>query len=185
MKIYELRISLIGSGPEIWRRVNVSGNIRLKKLHEIIQTAMGWRDAHLHQFVVGAIRYADPDIEPDSLENNDLQDETHATLSKVLPVVNGTLVYEYDFGDSWDHLVRVESITASDKGGPFHPVCTEGAGACPPEDCGGLPGYYGMFIPAMLDPTNKEHKSMREWYGRDFDPEVFNRTAVNQALRRI
>lgn len=185
MRMYDLRISLVDSGPEIWRRVRVSGDIRLKKLHWIIQTVMGWTNSHLHQFVVGHVCYIDPSFELERHGDEIVEDESRVPLRKVLPFPNSVLVYEYDFGDSWHHLVRVECVSARGPNEPTHPVCTGGQRACPPEDCGGLHGFYGQFLPAMLDPAHEEHQSMREWFGGDFDPETFDLNAVNAALKRL
>ena len=185
MRMYDLRISLIESGPEIWRRVRVSGDIRLKKLHWIIQAVMGWTNSHLHQFVVGHVCYSDPSFELERHGDEIIEDESRVPLRKVLPFPNSVLVYEYDFGDSWHHLVRVECVSARGPNEPTHPVCTGGQRACPPEDCGGLHGFYEQFLPAMLDPAHEEHQSMREWFGGDFDPETFDLNAVNAALKRL
>ena len=120
MRVYDLRISMVDSGPEIWRRVRVSGNIRLKKLHVIIQTVMGWTNSHLHRFVVGHVCYTDPTFEMESCGDEVIEDESRAMLRKVLPLLHGTLVYVYDFGDSWSHLVRVECISGRGKNEPLY-----------------------------------------------------------------
>lgn len=178
---YQLKIWLRDIRPEIWRRVLVPGNIHLGRLHGIIQVAMGWTNSHLHQFTVGDTVYTEPhpDFEGDRVEN-----ERKARLCDVAPRANGSLLYEYDFGDSWEHVVLVEKILKPGEGVADLPVCLGGARACPPEDCGGVPGYES-FLEAIRDPDHEEHDAMLEWVGGHFDPEAFDLKRVNGLLQRM
>ena len=177
MPVYQLKISLMYSEPLIWRRVLVSGDRSLKKLHDIIQVAVGWQDSHLHMFSAldRSWNYADP-----RAEMEDADDESRANLRKIAPDVGSKFLYWYDFGDDWMHEVEVDDIKAP-KGRT--PVCVEGEGACPPEDCGGVPGYHD-FCEAIRDPKHPDHDDLKEWYGGAFDPGELDLDDINRALRR-
>jgi hypothetical protein len=176
IQIYELKVELLDVEPSIWRRLLVTGGITLGQLHEVIQKAMGWSNSHLHQFVVGAHRYSDPQFELQESRN-----EYRYQLSKLAPRVTNTIAYQYDFGDGWEHQIRVERIVADDERYPGKPVCLEGARRCPPEDCGGPWGYQD-FLEAIADKEHEEHEEMLEWIGGSFDPEYFDLDEVNSLL---
>ena len=135
-RIYQLRIALRYTKPEIWRRVLVAGQTNLNTLHYIIQTAMGWENMHLHLFRVGDVEYSDPEMEVKRAK-----DERSVRLFRIAPKKGDAFVYEYDFGGSWNHDVTVEAVSETDDRYPGHPVCIGGKRTCPPEDCGGVPGY--------------------------------------------
>jgi len=139
-RVYQLRLSLKHIQPEIWRRILVAGEIDLKALHHVIQAEMGWQDLHLHVFRVGDVEYSDPDMDVARA-----RDESSARLFRIAPNVGDSFTYEYDFGDSWDHTIAVEAISENDVRYPRHPVCIGGENACPPEDCGGVPGYERLM----------------------------------------
>jgi hypothetical protein len=174
--IYQLKVNLMGSRPPIWRRLQVRGDTTLAELHSVLQTAMGWTNSHLHQFVVRNVAYADPHFK---LEH--AQSTRQITVSRVAPRVGASFVYEYDFGDGWTHKITVEKILPPGEAALPHPVCLTGKRACPPEDCGGVGGYEN-FLEAIADPNHPEHEDMVDWIGDDFDPEAFDLEAVNHAL---
>lgn len=176
-RIYQLKLTLRGSKPPIWRRVEVADNITLAKLHAIMQTAMGWYDSHLHQFVVGDAYYGVP--HPDM----DVSDERRLKLNQALTAPKQKIFYEYDFGDSWEHEILLEKVLAPEPGVTY-PRCTAGKHACPPEDCGGIWGYAEL-LEAISDPNHPQHEELSEWLGEDFDPEAFDPVAVNAELRRL
>lgn len=178
--IFQLRITLLDIEPMIWRRVLVSQDLTLPRLHSVFQTVMGWTNAHLHQFTVGDLRFGDPDpdFEPGPI------DYRRITLNQIAPHRGSTCVYEYDFGDSWDHLIEVEEELPVETVAGQIPLCLAGERACPPEDCGG-PGGYARFLEAIRDQQHPEHDGYREWAGGDFDPDAFNFERVNQALARL
>jgi len=181
-QVYQLKITLLGSQPPIWRRFQVPNDMNLAKLHQVIQYVMGWDDSHMHQFKVGQIYYgtAYPDDFDDMPET---RDERKARLQEVASRPKAKFVYEYDFGDSWEHEVVLEKILPPEPGVKY-PVCIEGKRACPPEDCGGVWGYSD-FLEAIQNPDHPDHEDMREWIGGSFDPEAFHMEAVNKALKRI
>ena len=177
MSVHTLKVTLSGVRPSIWRRIVVPGDFTLDQLHDVLQVAMGWTESHLHQFEVGEMMYSDPTFEL----GLDVEDESSITVAEALPGKGSRAVYEYDFGDGWKHLLRVEKV------GPVGPdvevpSCLEGARACPPEDCGGPFGYQ-MLLEAIQDPQHPQHREMLEWLGGGFDPEAFDPEEVNQKLR--
>ena len=175
-RIYQLKITLDGSKPPIWRRVEVADSVTLAQLHTIIQTAMGWTDSHLHMFHVGGATYGVPD--PD--DEMEIRDERKIALNRLLSVPKQKLIYEYDFGDGWTHHVLLEQVLEPEPGAAY-PRCTAGKRACPPEDCGGIWGY-ASFLEAIADPQHSEHDELLEWVGGAFDPTLFDIAAVNAAL---
>ncbi|MGH8568179.1 MAG: plasmid pRiA4b ORF-3 family protein [Gammaproteobacteria bacterium] len=174
--VYQLKVALDGITPSIWRRLLVPASISLKKLHDVLQRAMGWENAHLHQFEARGEIFGDPDPEFGA----DNIDEARVRLDKVLIGVKDTMHYEYDFGDGWRHKIVLEKIDQAGEGTEV-PVCTGGARACPPEDCGGIPGYKRL-LRVLGDPSHPEHDEMLEWVGGAFDPERFDVAKVNTLL---
>ena len=179
--IYQLKITLRYIRPPVWRRVQVPTDIMLAKLHRIIQVAMGWYDSHLHQFIVGETYYGVPSI--DEFSELELKDERRARLNQVLSKPKKKIIYEYDFGDGWEHEILLEKILQPDPAVRY-PRCVDGARACPPEDCGGTGGYEN-FLVAIRDPDHEEHDEYLEWIGGEFDPEEFDLEELDTALRHI
>jgi predicted XRE-type DNA-binding protein len=175
-RVYQIKVTLTGSEPPIWRRLVVPGSISLAALHRILQISMGWDDDHLHAFQA-AKRRARRWPEPGEL---DLDDEERVHLDQVLAREKSVMVYMYDFGDSWEHDIVVEKILASSDGVGV-PSCIGGERACPPEDSGGVWGYDNLLA-AIRDSTHPEHKMMLDWVGDEFDPERFDIDAVNARL---
>jgi Plasmid pRiA4b ORF-3-like protein len=136
-EIYQLKITLKYVRPSVWRRVQVASGITLAKLHRIIQEVMGWYDSHLHQFIAAGKYYGVPSS--DDPFDFDLKNERKTRLRKILSKPKKKIVYEYDFGDGWEHEMALEKILQSEPGVRY-PRCIGGARACPPEDCGGTGG---------------------------------------------
>jgi hypothetical protein len=176
---YQLSVTLQGSDPAIWRQIQVPATITLERLHRVLQVAMGWEDDHLHQFIAGNKQYGAP--MPGDLIR--VRDESQARLYRVLPRPRARMLYEYDFGDGWIHEIVLEEVLRPEQA-IEHPVCSAGERACPPEDCGGIWGYYGM-LEAIRDPKHPEHEGILDWMGEDFDPEAFDRVTVNRRLKQI
>ncbi len=177
--VYQLKVKLRDSKPPIWRRLVVPGSITLYQLHQIIQIAMGWTDSHLHQFIIAGEYFGIPSPE----DWQPAMDERRCRLNQIAPSEKVKFIYEYDFGDSWEHEILVEKIQAPEAGIKY-PLCIKGKRACPPEDVGGAWGYM-EFVEAMHDPNHAAHDSYVEWWGDDFDPEEFDIESVNEALQRI
>ena len=178
--VYQLKITLQETQPPVWRRLQVPATMRLDRLHRAIQVAMGWTTSHLHEFVIAGRRYGEPDV--NELRSNTVPERT-VTLGEVAPGENGRFTYVYDFGDHWAHEVLVEKLLAAEPTGRY-PICLAGERCCPPEDCGGIPGYE-EFLEAIRNPHHPQHAEMRDWIGDHFDPSAFSVDAVNRALRRV
>jgi len=178
--VYILKITLEAVEPPVWRRVQVSGSITLERLHTVILKTMGWRDVHLHEFEVGGRRYGQP--EPDEPQYK-VEPEWKLTLRAAAATEGSRFRYIYDLGDGWGHELLVETIQAP--AAPFkYPACLAGERACPPEDCGGPPGYANL-LDVLRDRTHPEHQEMLAWVGRGFDSDRFNLAAVNRKLKLL
>ncbi len=177
-EIYQIKVSLMDIDPPVWRRILVPGSIRLDAFHTVLQIVMGWTDTHLHGFIDGDMHYGIPDGDsPD-----DEKDERRYRLNQLMKQGKKSIIYEYDFGDGWEHRIVLEKILPFD-GKMEVPQCLDGQRACPPEDCGGPPGYED-FLDAITDPSNPEHDSMLDWVGGEFDPELFDLKEVNELLKK-
>src|SRR5262249_41783650 len=156
--------TLLECHPPNWRRIQVE-DCTVDKLHEYIQTAMGWTNSHLHDFKVGEQSYGDPMLMEEDFEEFGYEDSTATTISDILPDGSGwfRFRYQYDFGDSWWHEILFEGRLEKEKGKKY-PLCVEGKRACPPEDVGGVWGY-GEFVEALADPNHKRHDEFRERVG--------------------
>jgi len=176
--LYQLKVTLRDVHPPIWRRIQVWEDTTLAQLHRILQVAMGWEDAHLHEFRIGDRVYGVPDPD-DGLYERTVNDERRQQLREVLPQVGIPCEYAYDFGDNWRHELCLEDIVPPDPKQQY-PVCLAGERCAPPEDVGGPLGY-AVYLEAMADPTHEEHESMLEWRG-PFEPEVFSPASVNRRL---
>jgi hypothetical protein len=174
---YQLKIGLRGSKPPIWRRLVIGGETTLDELHVAIQIAMGWQNAHLHEFTIDGVSYG----RPDPMGFTEVEDESAVRLDQVAPDAGMKFAYLYDFGDSWEHLITVEKILPLDPRDPkqHYPACTAGRGACPPEDVGGLWGYYA-WLEALADPDSEEHEEALEALGEEFDPKALDLEAINR-----
>jgi len=182
--VYELKITLENSDPPIWRRFAVPANVTLETLHDVIQIVMGWEECHLHQFITKDKKYYGAKYPGLGFAREDETiDERKVKLSELMPRRKARLVYEYDFGDGWRHMLEVIEIGTPEPGVRY-PVCLAGERACPPEDCGGIWGYYNL-LEAIIDPKHENHDDMVEWLGGPFDPEHFDLKEINRLLKSI
>jgi hypothetical protein len=173
---YQLHVRLADIEPPIWRRLIVSGQVTLSHLHLMLQVVMGWENYHLHQFIVGAACYGEPD--PEFADG--MKDDRRTRLRTVARKEGESFLYEYDFGDSWQHVLTVEHILPWTQE-RLVPRCLDGARACPPEDCGGVSGYEHL-LEALRDSRHPEHRELRRWAGEHFDADLFSLQAANSAL---
>lgn len=175
--ILQFKLTLRGTRPQIWRRIQVPVSYTFWDLHVAIQDAMGWADSHLHAF-----RIENPDSK--SLEVLGIPDEEwfagqqatrpgwEVQILDYFQSLGAKAEYEYDFGDSWIHDVVLEEMLPPERGAEY-PRCVAGQRACPPEDCGGIPGYREL-IEVMNDPAHERRADLVEWLGKDYDPESFD-----------
>ncbi len=163
--------------PPVWRRLLIPAAMPLSRVHDVIQTAMGWQDHHLHSFTDGTRTYGHPDPELGFV------DERTVRFGD-LDVDRGGIGYSYDFGDGWEHEIVVEAAGVAEPGERY-PRCIGGEGACPPEDCGGPSGYEHLRK-ILANPGDEEHGHMVTWMGLEhageFDPAAFDIETVNRQL---
>ena len=171
--IYQFKITLKGIRPPIWRRFQIHSDITFYELHRAVQTMMGWYDGHLHLFDLGGMLVTDAETLAEGWDDG--VDERHARLPKYVRQEGQKIRYEYDFGDGWEHELSLEKILPAEPA-VFYPRCLKGKRACPPEDCGGLGGYYDLWK-ILKNPKHKEYRDMLEWLGlenaNEFKPETF------------
>lgn len=173
--ILQLKISLLGVKPAVWRRVLVADDITLARLHVVLQRAMGWTDSHLHMFEIGGRSFGVPS--PD--DGQPVESEKYVKLAD-LAQPGDVLRYEYDFGDGWEHQVLVEASLPFEPHARY-PLCVDGERACPPEDCGGPLGYADL-LEAMRSRRHPRHAELVAWVGRNFDSEHLDLSVVNAVL---
>ena len=183
-----VRVELQGTEPAVWRRLVVPGDTTLDRLHDVLQTAMGWTDSHLHRFFSSTgpgatyfVTHADLD------EGEEGTPENQVRLDQLLRDAGDAVLYEYDFGDGWDHELRLEEIGAPEPDRRFR--CTDGAGACPPEDVGGVGGYAEVASWVRsgrraddVPPQFESYDHADSWLPRDWDPDAFDLDATNERL---
>ena len=182
VKAYTLRVELQGVEPLVWRRLVLDGDAMLGKLHNYIQAAMGWTDAHLHEFEVGDKIYAVP--HPDDDPEREIIDERRVRLDRVAKV-GDHFSYLYDFGDGWRHRIVVERVDALDGEQLGYVYVSAGERACPPEDVGGASAYMDFIERISERPLDGEGRRLLRWAGEDFYPARFDRQAANAALLRM
>jgi Plasmid pRiA4b ORF-3-like protein len=167
--IARLKITLDDVKPVVLRRVEVPFDIRLDRLHLTIQAAMGWTNSHLYEIRAGGVGWSTPDSDADW--GGDFMDARKARLGDILEDIGTkTLKYLYDFGDGWEHTIKIERLV-DPKPGMLYPSLIEAKGHCPPEDVGG-PWGYGELLEALADPSHKRHSELKEWLADDFNPDV-------------
>jgi len=181
-RVYQLKVTLSGSRPPIWRRLQVPEDVTLGRLHPILQTLLVWKDRHLHLFAYGrkVYRLPLPDLGFPS------QDERRVTLAEVLPREKERLRYEYDFRDGWELVLVVEKILPPGTE-PAGPICLGGKRNGPPEEVGGIVGYERLLT-ARSKPSSDSREDEGELAARleeGFDPEAFDLEEVNRQLARL
>ncbi|HUX53843.1 MAG TPA: plasmid pRiA4b ORF-3 family protein [Williamwhitmania sp.] len=181
-QIYQVQVTLKDSKPKIWRRLLIPSDMLLADLHKVIQTSMGWTNSHLHQFIKDKkfyeVRQPDDDFWND-FKSIDYK-KKKIRVSDLLPAEKETMIYEYDFGDGWEHVITLEKILPMEEGRKY-PTCVAGKMACPPEDCGGVWGYAEM-LKTIQQPEHEDYNDTIEWLGEDFEPEYFNIDEINDFL---
>lgn len=178
-KVYQFKITLKGIKPPIWRRIQVPENYSFWGLHVAIQDSMGWTDTHLHHFEI--VNPATSMKEEIGIPDEDFIDTSilagwKRKIAGYFTGDNSKAEYIYDYGDNWEHTIKLEKILPR-KEGIKYPICVDGARACPPEDCGGKWGYK-EFLEAITDPNHEMHEELLDWVGGDFDPEYFDKEDV-------
>jgi hypothetical protein len=175
----QLNIELDEVTPAVWRRILVPTSIRMAKLHDIFQATMGWTNSHLHAFTIGYTRIG---MCFDDYPEDEIDEHEVTVLASLRGQRN--FLYEYDFGDSWSHVVTVEREIRTPHALKYA-ICLDGANACPPEDCGGPWGYENMLA-ALADPKQAEHRELVRWIGGvAFDRTVFDLIETNSMIQKV
>lgn len=175
-----LHVLLADITPPIWREMIVSTSLSLDKLHLVLQAAFGWTESHLHEFLIGGLRYGNIEFLDDEFGGPRVFDESSVYLSDFVGP-DCSFTYIYDFGDYWQHKIAITEWLALDTP-PKHAQCLAGARARPPEDVGGTSGY-DEFLKTIADPTHDDHADHLSWAGGHFDPEWFDLELINKDLR--
>lgn len=182
--VLQFLVVLSNTNPLVWRRIQVPEKYSFWDLHVAIQDAMGWQDYHLHEFRV--VHPKRGKLERLGIPDEDFPDERPCVSDWEVPISEyfdykslqeaPSVLYVYDFGDGWHHLVTFEETLPVDAS-LHYPRCVAGARACPPEDCGGVRGYT-EFLEAIADPEHPEHSQLVQWSGGAYDPETFDPTRI-------
>lgn len=179
--LLQFKIELTETNPLVWRKVLVPSNYNFWDLHVAIQDSMGWLDYHLHHFEIkGKGKHKESKIGIPDFERFDELPEVFPGWE--IPVMNYfndlgvTAKYLYDYGDSWRHSIKLEGYIVKEKGIKY-PTCIDGELACPPEDCGGISGYYELQK-TLSNPNDEDYEQMRSWVGDDWDAKKFNKKDI-------
>lgn len=180
-QLLQLKVELNETEPKIWRRLLIEDNSNFLELHLAIQLAMGWQNSHLFEFNLEGLNISLLD-EEDEFDEDKL-DASSETLWENIKTVGQTINYTYDFGDSWEHTITVEQIQPLDKKQKY-PVCLGGEMNCPPEDCGGIEGFYEN-LEILKNPQHADYKETLQWMGKNYNAAAFNLEESNKNLKRI
>ena len=181
--VVRLKITLRDIEPAIWRRVEVASVITLKDLHAVVQAAMGWQNYHLYQFHAGRQTINGPGFDDFAFSGQRNASAERVQLDELINNRVKRFGYLYDMGDSWEHDLRIEKVLPTDPTASY-PRFIEGAGRCPPEDVGGLPGFYN-FIEALEDPSHPDPQELTDWYGGPFDPAAMDEAKIKKRFARL
>jgi hypothetical protein len=184
--IQQFKITLLDTWPVIWRRIQIPTTGTFLDLHAAIQSSMGWKNCHLHMFRIGKrseiLIMGDPIDDPfdDADENTFNGRET--PVAQFLNKPGDVAIYEYDMGDAWLHEILLEGVLLKEKGVKY-PRCLAGERACPPEDCGGTPGFENL-LEILGKPDDPEYEALIDWLGDEYDPDDFDPATVKFSGRR-
>ncbi len=178
----EIKVTLKEIEPPVWRKFVISTDANLEELHMVIQKTMGWQNCHLYDFSVnnGKKKFSPNDMSDLFGNEDDFEDPSEMTIADLMMMKIEDIQYNYDYGDGWEHSVEIGKQVLL-QAGVKYPLCTEGSGACPPEDCGG-PYSYANLCSILSDPDDEEYTEMRVWAG-EFDPSKFSVAKANKELR--
>jgi Plasmid pRiA4b ORF-3-like protein len=170
--------------PEpVWRKLTVPAAASLQDLARALLIAFDWDGYHLWAFWPDEAWHGRSYMDPKQMdgEEDDAVPASTIATADVLAAVGDELLWIYDFGDAWEHVIRVEAVV-DDPADRI--ICADGLNASPPEDCGGPSGFANL-LEALADPQHDEHDALLEWLGAPFDPHAFDRDALNRRLRRM
>lgn len=182
--IARLKITLDYIEPTVMRRVEVPISILLSDLHLVIQAAMPWWNYHLYEFRAGGKNWGVADPDGDPFGGPPILPARRAALADLIAITGvKSFKYTYDFGDDWEHTIKIEKIAAAEPGAAY-PRLLDAAGRCPPEDVGGPPGYE-HYLEAIADPKHEQHANLIAWRGSGFDPNTVDEVAIRKELAKL
>lgn len=183
--IIQLKITIQDTEPHIWRRVLVDRGISFYEFHCVLQLVFGWKNSHLFEFRYKNCRISEQSegFDDDDFGDSTFVDSIFVSLGAFLIKENQEFIYEYDFGDGWEHEIIVEKLLPEDPKQKY-PVCIGGELNCPPEDCGGTHGFK-QLLKIIADKKHPEHKEMMNWVGKKYDPKYFDKDAANKKLKYL
>jgi Plasmid pRiA4b ORF-3-like protein len=179
----QIKISLDSTSPVIWREMLIPKNISFYKFHHMIQIAMGWTNSHLFEFNIEGYRVGEIFGNMEELDDDKVIDGKIAKLIDLVNEPGEIFKYWYDFGDSWMHTITIVKYISLENTHQL-PFCIGGELKCPPEDCGGISGFYD-FLSIMSNAKHKEYKEMKQWFGGKFNPVELDLIKINKKLKNI
>lgn len=183
-QIFQFKVELEDTSPVVWRSFQVLNSISFYELHEVVQVVMGWMNSHLFMFRSGDLIITE-ESDDDLWEDGEFRDAREIKLYELISAPKDKIVYEYDFGDSWEHTLTLEKVLTEEEAQFAVPRCTAGAYACPPEDSGGVPGFE-RIKQILSNSKNDEHLDTIQWldhYYPNYDPNEFSLGQVNKILK--
>jgi len=172
--VLQFKIVLDDIKPEIWRRIQIPSDYNFWGLHVAIHDSMGWLDYHLHHFDIRpkrkkkTYRIGIPDFEV-TADQEEIYPGWEIAVMEYFNVPGVEAKYEYDYGHSWVHNVKLEGYLCKEEGREY-PYCMDGERACPPEDCGGVHGYNSL-VNILSDKKHPGYKEYRIWAGNNWMPD--------------
>lgn len=180
--IVRLKVTLDDVKPTVMRRLEVPLTLRLDRLHLVLQTALGWTNSHLWEIRARDVGWG-PAQEDWGMGDGPLKAAKASLLDLLEDTGAKTFKYLYDFGDGWEHTVKVERV-GDPAPGVAYPRLLDAQGRCPPEDVGG-PWGYAEFLEAIADPAHERHAELTEWHGPTFAPDQIERDVIESELAKL
>ncbi len=181
-EIIQLKITIQGTKPPVWRQIQVEKSITFSQLHTILLIVMGWDGGHLYEFLVDGIRISEPSSDDEGWGGG-IHDSSKIKLDSLISDSKTKIVYTYDFGDDWEHKIVLEGYHNKDET-QYYPVCIDGKQCCPPEDCGGIYAFSEL-LKTLKNKNHPDYDDTLEWVGEDYDSEKFDIVKVNKNLRQL
>lgn len=178
-RVLTLRLHVVGTSPQVWRRLVVKESMWLSRLHDSIQVVFDWFDYQTHAFNLDDQRFGNP-LKREALT---IEDDRDVTLVDLDLEHHERFTYGYHFGEGWQVEIKLEKIGTAEKGISY-PNCIGGERAGPPEDCGGLEAYHDM-IACIKEPHTELGREWLEWLGPDYDAEACDLEKINKALKKL
>lgn len=182
--IFTINVSLDNAPLEISRQLEVPSNIRLNTLADMLVYAMGWDGDHQNQFQMNEELFKEPDDDFEAFDEESglfVNGQYEFTLKTLLNRKGDSIKWEYDFGDSWLHTITLEKRRKKDADEGYSVKLVKYKGACPPENCGGIPGYCHL-LDVLANPKSPEYLMMKSWVPENFNPKKFDKKSAQRLI---